>query len=70
MKLLIIFLRRCSMLSIISSFITAILNYDKIDNGEDVIHDSEYGLQIIGTTFILEVLVGIIVFIKTKIKKA
>lgn len=58
------------MLSIISSIITAMLNVDKIGNHEDVIHDVDYCEQIIGFTFMLEVLVGIIVFIKTRIKKA
>lgn len=58
------------MFSIIGSFITAILNYDRIDDGEDFIHDVDYCHQVIGCTFILEVLVGIIVFIKNKIKKA
>ena len=36
------------MLSIISSTITAILNYDKIDNNEDVVHDIDYCHQMIG----------------------
>lgn len=59
------------MLSFISCIIVAILNADKLENAAigDVVEDSAYGFQIVGFTFILECIAGLIWFIRKVVKK-
>jgi len=58
------------MLSIISSILTAILNKDKIEETEyGVLNDPSYLTQMIGSTFILELLAGLILIIRKVVKR-
>lgn len=45
------------MLSLISSVLTASLNWDEIEDGENVLQDPMYLTQIIGFTAIMEFIV-------------
>ena len=57
------------MFSIISSFLTAMLHYDEIEeDGLEVLNDSSYLTQMIGFTFILECLAGLIWIIRKVVK--
>lgn len=58
------------MLSIISSIIIAICHGNEIEeDGYEVLNDPSYTTQIIGCTFILECLVGLIWLIIRKVVK-
>ncbi len=57
------------MFSIISSFLTAMLHHDEIEeDGFEVLNDSSYLTQLIGFTFILECLAGIGLLIRKVVK--